>query len=141
MTQHRERASLGLYEYMKDNTAVMDVINAVYQGTASEDATAPYSIVRRRTQGSRLHTFQESYPVVDPKLSIVTFDTEIHEQASMALTHATDVIDDEVEGAQITKDGLSFNLLGLADGTDEPNSTKGDTNLLYTRLTYRYQIC
>lgn len=140
MTKHRKRALIGAYNYMKDNTAIMDVLTAVYRGTADEDATPIYSIIRRRTPGSKLHTFREDYPVVDPTLIIYTYSTQQAQEISMELDHATDVIDEEMEAARISYDGLEFVLQGLADGNREPNETTGDSNLLYTSLTYRYQI-
>jgi len=140
MTEWRERAENGTYEAMKDNSAIMNVINAVYSGTAPDDAEPIYSIVRRRTPGSRQHYFKEDYPVIDPKLSILTYSREKAEQISKALTHATDVIDDQMEARRISHEGLTFTLQGQSDGVDQPNNTSGDTNLIFTRLTYRYQV-
>lgn len=140
MTEWRERAVKGTYEAMKDNSSIMALINAVYNGMAPDTADPIYSIVRRRTAGGKQHYFNEDYPIIDPSISILTYGTEQGEQISMDLTHATDVIDDQMEARTISHDGLEFTLLGVPDGPDNPNETSGDSNLIFTRLTYRYQI-
>lgn len=140
MTEWRERAILGVYETMKNNSAIMDVITAVYSGMAPDSAEPIYSLIRHRAPGTRSHYFQEDYPVVGPKVSILTYGTENGEQVGMNLTHATDVIDNQMEAERVSYDGLEFKLQGIADAVDQPNQTSGDTNLIFTRLTYEYQI-
>lgn len=140
MTEWRKKAVIGVYEAMKANTPIMDLITAVYSGMAPDTAEPIYCIVRRRTPGGRQHYFDEDYPIVDPSLSILTYATKQDEQIGMDLSYATDVIDDEMEARTISYDGLEFKLQGEADRPDNPNETSGDTNLIFTRLTYRYQV-